>query len=129
VKHSPALAHVALSVTDLARATRFYTDVLGLHQVPRPELSLPGAWLATENALLHLAVVADSPPRDPLSHFALQVGAADVRRLAALVPAAGGSVVRDVVVRDELGVPVTSTICRDPDGNLFELTDAGIPQR
>jgi catechol 2,3-dioxygenase-like lactoylglutathione lyase family enzyme len=116
---------VALSVTDLGRATRFYTELLGLRQVPRPNLSLPGAWLAADNALIHLAVVDQTPTRDPLSHFALTVATPDVRRLAALVPPAGGSVVRDVAVRDELGVPVTSTICRDPDGNLFELTDAG----
>lgn len=121
----PTVGHVALSVTDLGRATHFYTDLLGLRRTPRPDLSLPGVWLAAENCLFHLTLVDQTPARDPLSHFALTVDTFDVSRLAALVSAAGGSVVRDVAVRDEWGVPVTSAICRDPDGNLFELTDAG----
>ena len=39
----PGLAHVALSVTDLARANRFYLHVLGLREMPRPDLGIPGS--------------------------------------------------------------------------------------
>ena len=121
------LGHVAVSTTDLERATRFYTAVLGLRQVPRPELTMSGVWLAADNALLHLGLVSEIHDRDPLAHFAVTVPTRDVDRLAELAGQAGGSVVRGVLTREEFGVPVTSVICRDPDGNLFEITDAPAP--
>lgn len=40
------LDHVAVVVTDVDRAIRFYRDVLGLPEVPRPAtFDFPGAWL------------------------------------------------------------------------------------
>ena len=37
--------HVSVNVADIDEATRFYTDVLGLEQLPRPDFGFPGAWL------------------------------------------------------------------------------------
>ena len=34
----------ALHVEDVDRTIRFYTDVLGLSQIPRPNFQFPGAW-------------------------------------------------------------------------------------
>jgi glyoxylase I family protein len=38
--------HVAVPVTDLERSRRFYRDVLGLEEIPRPPFDFPGAWFA-----------------------------------------------------------------------------------
>lgn len=47
--------HVSLSVTDLAAAMPFYTEALGFEMLPRPDMGLPGAWLATGNGVqIHL---------------------------------------------------------------------------
>ncbi|WP_088889433.1 VOC family protein [Leptolyngbya ohadii] len=40
------LFHVAIKTNNLAATVRFYTEVLGLRQVKRPDFGYPGAWLA-----------------------------------------------------------------------------------
>jgi catechol 2,3-dioxygenase-like lactoylglutathione lyase family enzyme len=40
------LFHVAIKTGDLTATRRFYTEVIGLLEVPRPDFGYPGAWLA-----------------------------------------------------------------------------------
>lgn len=54
-----SLHHVSLNVRDLARSLHFYTDVLGLEQIPRPALRVEGAWLGIGTAQIHLITFAD----------------------------------------------------------------------
>ena len=81
------LHHVSLPVADLARARRFYQDVLGLRPIPRPPFDFAGAWYALgPDQQLHLLDAAASPAptlrgeravdaRDV--HFALRVASYD----------------------------------------------------
>jgi glyoxylase I family protein len=51
------LHHVALAVTDLERAKRFYSVVLGLEESDeRPAFPFPGAWYRIGSEQLHLIV-------------------------------------------------------------------------
>jgi catechol 2,3-dioxygenase-like lactoylglutathione lyase family enzyme len=76
-----SLHHLALTVTDLERSRRFYLEILGLTEIPRPPFSFPGAWFALGEAgqQLHLIVHTNSTFRagKPLDtrdlHFAVRV--------------------------------------------------------
>ena len=52
------LFHVAIKTNDLAATIKFYTEVLGLRQVDRPNFGFPGAWLACPTpvgeAIIHI---------------------------------------------------------------------------
>lgn len=44
--HTLGLFHVAIKTDDLARTLAFWTRVMGLREVARPDFGYPGAWLA-----------------------------------------------------------------------------------
>lgn len=51
------LHHVALPCADLERSRRFYVEVLGLTEIPRPALPVTGAWFQVGTRQeLHLVV-------------------------------------------------------------------------
>ena len=73
------LHHVAISVSDLARAKEFYGDVLGLEEIARPAFPFDGAWYRVGNQEVHLIVSRDPTFRTGKGvtledgHFALRV--------------------------------------------------------
>src|ERR1700754_1976304 len=72
------LHHVSLVVTDLERALAFYRDVIGLPQIPRPAIPVPGIWMGCGDRQIHLILYTpgtfrDSPRIDIAdAHFAFR---------------------------------------------------------
>lgn len=50
------LHHVSIPSSDIERSKRFYSDVLGLSEIPRPPFPFPGAWYQVGDRTLHLIV-------------------------------------------------------------------------
>ena len=48
------LHHVALRTGDLEASEQFYTEVLGMEKVDRPDFDFPGAWLQMGETMFHL---------------------------------------------------------------------------
>lgn len=114
--------HVALPVTDLAAARRFYGETLGLREIARPEFDFDGAWYALGAQQLHLIV---NPRALPLrgsrqidsrgAHVALRVS--DFDGVVAKLAAAG----IELVEKRNNRTPWWQAFVADPDGNVIEL--------
>jgi catechol 2,3-dioxygenase-like lactoylglutathione lyase family enzyme len=108
------LDHVTVIVTDVERSRRFYSDLLGLREVPPPyTFDFVVVWFDLGGQYLHLLL---KPQPDLISprHFALGI--------------ANAGAARDHCRR--LGLPIEETVripnadrffIRDPDGNRIEL--------
>jgi catechol 2,3-dioxygenase-like lactoylglutathione lyase family enzyme len=78
------LHHVSLPVTDLGRSRRFYREVLGLEEIARAPLPVPGAWFRLGDCELHLvageaAAVRGSTGTDPRQLHSAAVRVASYR--------------------------------------------------
>jgi catechol 2,3-dioxygenase-like lactoylglutathione lyase family enzyme len=120
------LHHVSITVTDLDRARRFYTGVLGLEEIERPPFDFPGAWYRLGDRQLHLIVhpatltlrgTAAIDSRD--GHFAIAVRSS--REARAHLEAAGLAYEH----RPPGRTPWEQTFLCDPDGNVIELSAEG----
>ncbi|MDO9498655.1 VOC family protein [Falsiroseomonas sp.] len=78
------LFHVAVKTNDLAATSAFYTRIIGLRAVPRPDFGYPGAWLGVPMpggaAILH--VYAGGPALGPEGRAPVGTGAIDHVSLA-----------------------------------------------
>jgi catechol 2,3-dioxygenase-like lactoylglutathione lyase family enzyme len=118
-----ALHHVAVCVTDVARAKQFYGVVLGLPEVARPPFDFGGAWYEfAEGRQLHLIVHpptltmrATSSIDDRDGHLALRVRS--YRQTLDLLRALGV----DVLEKPKNLTPWAQLYVTDPDGNVIEL--------
>jgi catechol 2,3-dioxygenase-like lactoylglutathione lyase family enzyme len=128
------LNHVNMVVHDVAAAKRFYCDILGMEALPRPaDLTIPGAWLRSGTAELHLiqedhathapgdlsAAAALDPDVDlgASRHFSLVVD--DTDALVDHLHAQGVAIAFGPITR--FG-GIVQTYCYDPDGHLIEFT-------
>ncbi|MGH8126674.1 MAG: VOC family protein [Rhodanobacteraceae bacterium] len=119
------IGHVNLraAADTIERLRRFYVDVIGLREGPRPEFrsGSRGHWLyAGGNAVLHLTIAAaggaTAQPSGVFNHLAFDCDNPDAVR--ARLDAAGVACKTDVV--DELGQ--TQLFLTDPAGIGVELT-------
>ena len=117
------LHHVAVPVTDVARAKRFYAEVLGLHETARPPFSFGGAWYEMgDGRQLHLIehhqarTLRGTTTIDGLDgHLALRV--ADYEAALAHLRAAGV----ECLERPQNQTGWKQLYFTDPDGNVIEL--------
>ena len=125
------LHHVSLCVSDLARAMVFYRDLLGLPELPRPDLGIPGAWFDVGSGLkLHLIENPEGVPAgadrrlsiaDP--HFALWTD--DVPTMVAALRRKG----LEVLENKHRTLSFRQAYLKDPDGNMVEFIGPATPVR
>ncbi len=117
--------HAGITVRELTRARRFYSELLGLEEIVRPELEFPGIWYRIGACQLHLMVPpegqaageADGPFAGRVRHLAL--GIEGWESLTARLKAAG------VPTRQSKPTPgrPRRVFVKDPDGNVLELVE------
>jgi glyoxylase I family protein len=120
-KNIYSINHSSLIVANLDKSLAFYSEILGLQQVERPDLGFPGAWFKLGDQQIHLLELENPDPttgrpehggRD--RHVALNA--------LALAP------IQDIL--NKAGITYTMSksgrralFCRDPDGNAIEIIE------
>jgi glyoxylase I family protein len=111
--------HVALGVEDLEKAIAFYSDVIGLARLPRPQMSVPGAWFDLGASQLHLVSGRTEPVHTAIkgSHFA--IGVSDFPSYAQLLKD------QDVEIVREMANPsgIRMIFFKDVDGYIVEFIE------
>ena len=106
--------HVSINVRDVDAAKSFYIDVLGMRELPRPDLGFPGAWLASGAQEVHLlGIDSTAPPKE--QHFAFEV--LDIHEAVTTVREAG---FRCSDAKEIPGV-CAQAFTHDPSGNMVEF--------
>ena len=124
------LNHVALPTADPERGAKFYREVLGFAETPRPSFSFRGSWLLKREVgvmvhLLHHEAFAPDLGGDVFTqgrHVAFQV--ADYDEATARLRAHGVTY-KEVILPDH---GYRQAFFRDPDGNVIELGEWPTPE-
>ena len=109
--------HIGIVVKKLKESVWFYSEVLGLRSIERPDFGFPGHWYQVgDHTQLHLMVFDEELP-ESMRHIALEVEDFDetLKQLEA----------KGIEIVDGPGKRVDGSdwlFCRDPDGNLVEIT-------
>lgn len=116
------LHHVSLTVTNLEKARDFYSNILCLNEIERPNFDFPGAWYAIGNQQLHLinlpesqTIRKDKSISSREGHFAL--------RVENYYDTLNWLSINNVTVleKPDSVSGFAQIFCADPDGNLIEL--------
>ena len=108
--------HVSINVADVETAAPFYTDVLGMAVLPRPDFGFNGRWLRTPGGgEVHLIEVEGwVPPAG--QHWAFKVD--DIDAAVAELRERGVEVAEPKPLPE---TPARQTFFFDPAGNMIEL--------
>jgi catechol 2,3-dioxygenase-like lactoylglutathione lyase family enzyme len=131
------LDHYFVRATDLERSRRFYCDVLGLAEMPRPAFPFPGYWLGV-NGKVQVHMGADGIPDAERFYFGTTARsatdnagvvdhiaflAADAESFARRLDEAG----LPARMRYFAGIELFQIFVTDPDGLTIELNFPGTP--
>lgn len=116
-----ALDHFNIRTRMLGETVRFYEDVLGLKQGPRPNFSFPGAWLYSDGrAVVHLVDISPTeetqkPDSGVVHHVAfMSSGFASMKQSLQAIGVA-------FEAREVPGGELWQIFVRDPNGVMIEL--------
>lgn len=120
------LDHVVLTVADIPRTVRFYSEVLGLKVVPvgdgRDALSFGSQMIKLHEVGRELQ--PNATRATPGSADLCFISDEPVEGLFQSLATHGVDVVEGPVVRAGASGPILSVYFRDPDGNLVEVSNA-----
>lgn len=108
------LDHVSVLITNVERSRRFYRDLLGLKEIPKPRtFDFVALWFDLGAMHIHL-LLKNKPDSISPRHFALRV---------ADVPAARKYLQeRNIPFEETTKIPGADRVfVRDPDGNRIEI--------
>jgi catechol 2,3-dioxygenase-like lactoylglutathione lyase family enzyme len=119
-----SIDHVTIVVKDLAATRRFYVEVLGMLEVPRPAFSFAGQWFQAGATLIHTILEFEgSGPAGGAAcansrghHIAFLVD--DCRAAAEQISAMSVEFVSPPKLRPDGAIQL---FINDPDGHLIEL--------
>lgn len=125
-----AFDHVNIRTVHLEKMVAWYEDVLGLRAGPRPEFSVPGAWLYLEDTCVIHLIEADPAPMEHtdgeslrMEHMAFR--ASDMKGFVARLKDRGiGYKLFPFEALDMILVFI-----RDPDGNRIHVDFPASEQR
>ena len=116
--------HFSFSVESLEHSKAFYSGVLGLEEIDRPDFGIRGVWFQAGDTEVHLiekpvgADIGMPPPAlTPVAnHSAFQIE--DYGNAIQTLSDAGVEFI-------EMGPEAKQIFLRDPDGNIIELIEPG----
>ncbi|MDQ0221195.1 glyoxalase [Peribacillus cavernae] len=117
------LQHVGLNVTDLEKAKHFYSQILCLKEVKRPDFDFEGAWYQLgDYQRSHLLVMPDSQTIRPDKSLSSKEGhlALRVENYQETLNWLKKNRI-DVLEQPNSVSGFAQIFCADPDGNLIEL--------
>lgn len=132
--------HIALTVSDVGRSAAFYSDVLGLQQIRRPDFDRHGAWFTMGNVELHLikgVPIVHSRKDLIVGHIAIETY--NIDRVPTILERLGVPFRQNVSVpsgriaqgsgdsvRNVAGNIVKQYFLRDPDGYYIEICNCDV---
>jgi len=121
------LDHLVLTVKSIPATVNFYTKVLGMREVifgaGRTALAFGNQKINLHEAGNEFEPKANRPT--PGSADLCFLSELPMEELVAHLKAFSIGILEGPVARSGAGGPIVSVYCRDPDGNLIEISNAG----